>query len=79
MMCLRNICDIRRVDRVRKAIIRERYGCELSVPERIERNVLKRFGHVEEREKKGWLRKCIRQMWRVTGEEGDHKEDGGMK
>ena len=31
MMCLRNICDIRRVDRVRNAVIRERCGCELSV------------------------------------------------
>ena len=47
MMCLRNICGIRRVDRVRNAIIRERCGCELSLLERIERSVLKRFGHVE--------------------------------
>ena len=31
MMCLRNIIGIRRVDRVRNAIIRERCGCELSV------------------------------------------------
>ena len=43
---VRNICDIRRVDRGRNAI-RERCGCELSVLERIERNVLKWFGHVE--------------------------------
>ena len=28
-------------------VIRERCGCELSVMERIERNVLKWFGHVE--------------------------------
>ena len=40
VMCLRNICGIRGVDRVRNAIIRERCGCELSVLERIERNVL---------------------------------------
>ena len=39
MMCLRNICGIRRLDRGRNAIIRERCGCELSVLERIERNV----------------------------------------
>ena len=44
---MRNICGIRRVDRVRNAIIRERCGCELSVLERIERSVLKWFGHVE--------------------------------
>ena len=35
-----NICGIRRVDRVRNAMIRERFGCELSILERIEWNVL---------------------------------------
>ena len=47
MMCLRHICGIRRVDRVRNASIRENCGCELSVLERIERNVLKLFYHAE--------------------------------
>ena len=48
VICLRNICIIRRVDRVRNTIIiRERCWCELSVLERIERNVSKWFGHVE--------------------------------
>ena len=47
MMCLRNIWGIRRVDRVRNSLIRERCGCGLSVMKRIERNVLKAFGHVE--------------------------------
>ena len=47
MMSLRNICGIRRVDRVRNAIIKERCGCEFSVLERIDRNVLRWFGHVE--------------------------------
>ena len=37
MMCLRNIRDKRRVDSVRNSLIRERFGCELSVLERIER------------------------------------------
>ena len=44
---MRNICGLRRVDRVRNTIIREISGCELSVLQRIERNVLKWFGHVE--------------------------------
>ena len=44
MMCLRNICGIRGVDRVRN---RERCGCELRLLERIERNLSKWFGHVE--------------------------------
>ena len=47
MMCLRNICGIRRIDRVRNAIIREMCGRELNVLERIEKNALKWFGHVE--------------------------------
>ena len=47
MMCLRKVCGIRRVDRVRNSLIRERCGFGLSVLERIERNVLKWFGHVE--------------------------------
>ena len=38
---------MRRVDRVRNAIIRERCGYELSVLERIERSASKWFGHVE--------------------------------
>ena len=40
---LRNICDIRRLDRVRNSLIRERCGWELSVLERMERNLLKWF------------------------------------
>ena len=44
---MRNICGIKRVDRVRNTIIRESCGCELSVLERIVRSVLKWFGDVE--------------------------------
>ena len=46
-LCVSATFGTRRVDRVRNAIIRERCGCELSVLERIERNVLKWFGYVE--------------------------------
>ena len=42
--------------------------------ERIERNGLKM---VQACGKNG--RKGIVQMWKVTGEEGDYKKDGGMK
>ena len=44
---MRNICGLRRVNRVRSTIIREKCRCELSVPEGMERSVLKWFGHVE--------------------------------
>ena len=63
MMCLRNLCGIRRVDRVRNAIIIERYGYELSVLERIERNVLKWFGHVER----------MGEEWLVKNESGKYE------
>ena len=57
-MCLRNICGIKRVDRVRG-----RCRCELSVLERIERDLLKWFGHVKRRlGRKGWLREDIGQI-----------------
>ena len=46
MMCLRNTCGIRRMDRVRNAI-REVCRYELCVLEKIERNVLKWFGHLK--------------------------------
>ena len=37
------------------------------------------LGIWKERERKGWLKECIGQMWRVTEVKGDHREDGGMK
>ena len=75
---MRNICGLRRVDRVTNAIIRESYGCELSVLERIKRNVLNSSGIWRGWERKGWLRECIGQMWMVIGGEGDHREDGRL-
>ena len=47
MMCLRNACGIRGVNRVRNAIIRERCRCGLNLQKIVERNVLKWFGRVE--------------------------------
>ena len=46
MMCLRNKCGKRRVDRVKNPIIIGRCECELSVLQRIERKVLRWFGYV---------------------------------
>ena len=57
-VCLRNTCGIRRVDRVRNAIIKERCRCEWSLLERIKRNMLKYFGHgerMEERSRRRWV------------------------
>ena len=81
MMCLRNICGIRRADRVRNSIIRERCGCELSVLEIIESNMLKWFIHVERMGEERLVKSVYRAnvMWRVTRGEGDRREDGVMK
>ena len=47
MNCLRNICGIRRIDRVSNAEIRRRCGKNVSLGQRIDQGVLRWFGHVE--------------------------------
>ena len=61
-----------RVEKVRNATIRERCRCELSALERIERNVLKWFGYMERMGEERLVKRVYRQMWSVTGREGDH-------
>ena len=46
MNCLRNICGLRRIDRVLNVEIR-RCGKNVSVSQRIDQDVLRWFGHVE--------------------------------
>ena len=71
MMCLGNICDIQRVDRLSTSLVRERCRYEFSVLKRMGRNVLKWFCHMEKMAEEINL-ECIRQLWMVTGGEGDH-------
>ena len=47
MSCLRNICGVRRVDRISNVEIRRRCGKNVGVGERMDRGVLRWFGHVE--------------------------------
>ena len=47
MNCMRNICGIRRIERVRNEEIRRRCGKNVDVCEKVEQNVLRWFGHVE--------------------------------
>ena len=47
MDCLRNICKLRRVDRVSNGEIRRRCGKNVSVSQRMDQGVLRWFGHVE--------------------------------
>ena len=47
MNCLRNICGLRRIDRVPNVEIRRRCGKNVSVGQRIDQGLLRWFGHVE--------------------------------
>ena len=47
MNCLRNICGVRRIDRVSNVEIRKRCGKNVSVSQRMDQGVLRWFGHVE--------------------------------
>ena len=47
MKCLRSMCGVTRMDRVRNEVVRERVGVPERLSKRIDRKVLKWFGHVE--------------------------------
>jgi len=47
MNCLRSMCGVTRWDRWRNEVVRERVGVPESLIERVDRNVLMWFGHVE--------------------------------
>ena len=50
MNCLRNICGVRRIERVSNAEIRRRCGKNVSVSQKMDQGVLRWFGHVERME-----------------------------
>ena len=47
MKCLRSMCRVTRMDRVRNEVVRERVGVSENLSKRVDRKVLKWFGHVE--------------------------------
>jgi len=47
MKCLRSMCGVTRMDRVRNEVVRERVGVPEKLSGRVDRKVLKWFGHVE--------------------------------
>ena len=47
MKCLRSMCGVTRMDRVRNEVVRERVGVPEKLSKRVDRKVLKWFGHVE--------------------------------
>ena len=48
MKCLRSMCGVTRMDRVRNEVVRERVGVPEKLSGRVDRKVLKWFGHVEQ-------------------------------
>ena len=50
MKCLRSMAGVSRMDRVRNEIVRERTGVRFALADRVDRNVLRWFGHVERME-----------------------------
>ena len=47
MQCLRNMCGVTRWNRLRNVAVRERVGVKEELSKRVDRKVLKWFGHVE--------------------------------
>jgi hypothetical protein len=47
MKCMRDMCGVSIMDRVRNEEVRRRCGSELSIGERMDINVLRWYGHVE--------------------------------
>ena len=46
MLCLRNMCEVTRWERMRNVMVRERVGVSEELSKRAVRKVLKWFGHV---------------------------------
>ena len=47
MQCLRSMCGVTRWNRMRNVVVRERVGVTEEMSKRVDRKVLKWFGHVE--------------------------------
>merc|ERR1712121_444092 len=47
MQCLRNMCGVTRWNRLRNVAVRERVGVKENMCERVDKKVLKWFGHFE--------------------------------
>ena len=68
MRCLRSMCGVSRWDRLRNEEVRERTGVTMELPNRVDRNVLRWFGHVERMEDGRLLKRVVNA--RVDGRGG---------
>ncbi len=60
MRCLRSICGVTRMDRVRNDEVRRRTGAVKELADRAEQGVLRWFGHVERMEEQRLVKKITR-------------------
>ncbi|WP_435316529.1 reverse transcriptase domain-containing protein, partial [Klebsiella pneumoniae] len=59
MRCLRDMMGVTRMDRVRNDVIRQRTGVETQLATRVDRNVLRWFGHVERMDNDTLLKRVL--------------------
>ena len=59
MRCLRSMCGVSRLDRLRNEIVRERTGVRKELADRVDVNVLRWFGHVERMDDERLLKKVV--------------------
>ena len=70
MKCLRSMCGVTRLDRLRNEEVRERTGVRKKLAERVDTNVLRWFGHVERMEDGRLLKKVVKARVEGRGARG---------
>ena len=60
MRCLRSMCGVTRLDRVRNEEVRRRTGVVKGLAERAEQGLLRWFGHVERMDEEHLVKRIIR-------------------
>ena len=59
MRCLRSMCGVTRWDRLRNTVVRDRTGVKKELAERVDKNVLRWFGHVERMDDEKLLKRVV--------------------
>ena len=79
MKCLRSMCGVTRMDRVRNEVVRGRVGVPEKLSGRVDRKVLKWFGHVERMGSKRMTKRVYMSEVEGKGGEGGHLSGRGME
>ena len=59
MKCLRSMCGVTKLDKIRNEEVRERTGVRNELAVRVDKNVLRWFGHVERMDDERLLKKVV--------------------